>query len=81
MRLKEHLARFKNEDDFQKKENSASMFQIHAYKHHNGLDLEDVKVEILKSEKRTQHRKVREAMEIKEHRPTLNSNKGVSLII
>ena len=79
-RIKEHLAVIKNHEDFLSKENRASALQIHGYKEHKELSLKDIQVEILHIERNSQRRKIREAMCIKEMKPTLNFNRGFELI-
>lgn len=81
IRVKEHLALIKNDIDLKNKELSASAFQIHAYKDHGKLEPTDISVEILRHERRTQQRKIIEAIEIAKHLPTLNMNKGATMII
>ena len=76
IRIKEHLAVIKNDEDLVRKEKNLSMFQLHAYKKHSKLDLNDIKIEVLITENNTQARKVKEAIQISAHKPTLNNNKG-----
>jgi hypothetical protein len=82
-RLKEHLANFKDKNDYESKITRSSAFQIHCYeKHHNAkFSLDNIKVEILDIRKKTQERKIVEAQLILEHRPSLNQSSGISLII
>jgi hypothetical protein len=49
--------------------------------HPNINDNNHWKIEILNREKITQRRKVIEALEIKKHKPTLNMDKGISIIV
>jgi hypothetical protein len=80
-RIKEHLGKIHDEADLKKKENNASMFQIHSFKEHKILQQEDIKVEVLKVEINSQARKIIEAMQIKLHNPTLNQKNGFALIV
>ncbi len=52
------------------------MFQLHAYKDHGRLEEEDLKVDVLCKELKTQMRKIIEAKMIRMHKPTLKVNKG-----
>ena len=40
----------------------------------------DIKIEILNFEQRTHARKILEAIQIQEHKPTMNNNNGLDLI-
>jgi hypothetical protein len=80
-KIREHLSIIKDEEDLKKKENVASALQIHIYKEHRSLKIEDLDVKILKNERKTQARKIYEAMHIRKLKPNLNNNQGVDLVI
>jgi GIY-YIG catalytic domain len=79
-RIKEHIAPIKDSLDYDKKKNTASMFQIHSFSKHNNLKIEDLEIDIIGIERRTQARKVLEAVTIKDIKPTLNANSGLTLV-
>jgi hypothetical protein len=80
IRIKEHLQLIKDDADFKKKEGRITMVQEHAFKEHGRLCENDIKIEILNVEQRTQARKILEAIQIQEHKPTMNNNNGLDLI-
>ena len=75
------MAIIKDEKDYEKKEKTASMVQLHAFKEHISLTIDDLMLEILAVNNRTQSRKIIEAIQIRAHKPTLNNNKGIDIIV
>ncbi len=79
-RIKEHKLAIANQDSYNNKIFSTTQLQKHMFNHHFGTT-PDWNIEILGKERSTQNRKIKEAIEIINHKPTLNNNSGVTLII
>jgi hypothetical protein len=79
-RIKEHLVKIKDEKDLQNKIHNASAIQIHAFKEHRQLLIDDISVEILEINNKVQERKIIEAQYIRDFKPNLNNNTGFDLI-
>jgi hypothetical protein len=80
-RLKEHNRTIKSQKEYDSKILSSSQVQKHMFNQHGGIINGDWKVEILGITNNIQERKVKEAVEIAKHRPTLNRDNGLVLII
>ena len=81
-RLNEHFRRIRDKEEFDSKISNMSQIQKHMFLFHPTINSNDHwKIEILNTEKNIQDRKVVEALEIKKHVPTLNADKGISLVI
>jgi hypothetical protein len=80
-RLDEHFRMIRDRVEFDSKMGNLSQIQKHMFLAHPEISsVDNWEIEILGKEKNTQHRKVIEALEIQKHKPTLNIDKGVSVI-
>ena len=77
-RLKEH---FRTTVPGKFGDDSTSQVKIHAMNVHGANNSEAWNVEILGRSEVTQERRIIEAMAIRDHKPNLNANNGLSLII
>ncbi len=82
IRMNEHFKCVKDQEDYDKHERNLSQVCRHMYNKHKGVTPNNNwKVEILKTSNRVQIRKILEALEIQSHRPTLNVDGGLSVIV
>ena len=79
-RLNEHFRKIKN-DDYNNKLLNLTQVQKHMYRDHKAESIGDWTVDVLSISNNIQDRKVMEALEIKHHKPTLNADNGLSIII
>jgi hypothetical protein len=78
-RYNEHLRIIKNEEELQKRINEVSPVQKHSFQEHkNGNSW---KAEVLDQSFYAQDRKVLEAYYIRDQQPTLNMDRGITVII